>query len=243
MAQLNDTTVNGTLTVNGVNVNDKMAFVDEVNGSLETLTSDFENHTHNRLYHSDGNQIITIAVDSNGYYIRRFSTNENINLGSPSYPWYKTYTNRLEVLSERPVFKPTYDTTVTYATNCYIGTTGILSRTTNTSSKTIKHDIKELDLDSELSANKLYDVNVYQFKYDDGIITDTEDERYGKDLVGFIIEDLNEKYPIAVDKPSEDVREWSWNSQYLIPPMLKLIQEQKEEIEALKERVKLLENK
>ena len=78
---------------------------------------------------------------------------------------------------------------------------------------------------------------VYQFKYNDDIITDKEDARYGRDLVGFIIEDLNKKYPIAVDKPSEDVREWSWNAQYLIPPMLKLIQEQNKRINILERKI------
>ena len=60
---------------------------------------------------------------------------------------------------------------------------------------------------------------------------------YGKDLPGFIIEDLCEKYPIAVDKPSDNVKGWSWNAQYLIPPMLKLIQEQNKRINILERKI------
>jgi hypothetical protein len=117
----------------------------------------------------------------------------------------------------------------------YIGTTGIMHRTTTTSSKTIKHDICELGTLEELDAHKLYDLDVVQFKYNDGVITDKEDCRYGKDLPGFIIEDLAEIYPIAVDMPSNDVKEWSWNQRYLIPAMLKLIQEQNERIKMLEQ--------
>ncbi len=127
----------------------------------------------------------------------------------------------------------TYNNTTTYATNMYVGSSGMIYRTTNTSSRTIKHDIKELS-DEDLKAENLYNLNVVQFKYDDGIITDEHDARYGKDLVGFIIENMNEVYPIAVDKPTDNVKEWSWNTQYLIPPMLKLIQDLHKEVEALK---------
>lgn len=88
----------------------------------------------------------------------------------------------------------------------------------------------------------MYDVNVYQAKYNKEIITDTNDSRYLKDMPMFIIEDMNEKYPIAVDKPSDDVKEWSWNVQYLIPPMLKLIQNQKKEIDELRNMIGDLTN-
>lgn len=133
----------------------------------------------------------------------------------------------------------TYNNTATYATNMYVGSSGMIYRTTNTSSRTIKHDIKELS-DEDLKAENLYNLNVVQFKYNDGIITDEHDARYGKDLVGFIIENMNEVYPIAVDKPTDNVKEWSWNTQYLIPPMLKLIQEQHKELEQLKKEVQIL---
>lgn len=141
--------------------------------------------------------------------------------------------------------QPSYDNTTTYAANLYVGSSGIFSRHYSGSSRTIKTDIKPLmskpttpiegkSIDSDISAECLYDVDVIQFKYKDGIITDESDVRVGKNMPGFIIEDLDEKYPISVNKPSDNVKEWSWNYQYLIPPMLKLIQDQKKEIDALK---------
>lgn len=163
-------------------------------------------------------------------------------IGSSTYPMKHVYTDALNVYQNRIVCLPSYENTSTYAPNVYVGTTGIFSRSTNTSSKTIKHDIKNLE-DENIQAENLYNVNIYQFQYNDGIITDENDVRYKKDLPGFIIEDLVEKYPIAVDKPTDEVKDWSWNAQYLIPPMLKLIQDQHKEIEELKIKMERLESK
>lgn len=132
----------------------------------------------------------------------------------------------------------TYNDAVSYQTNMYVGTTGIFHRTTATSSRKIKHDIKPLE-NTDLNASKLYDVEVVQFKYNDGILN-KKDQRYNQDLCGFIVEQMEEVYPAAVDK-NENGEPFQWNQQYIIPPMLKLIQEQHEEIEKLKARVEALE--
>lgn len=109
--------------------------------------------------------------------------------------------------------------------------------TWSASSEQIKDEIKSIE-NTELNPQNLYDVNVVQFKYKPDVL-EWDDERYGKELIGFIIEDLNEKYPIAVDKADEyDSKTWNWNSAYMIPAMLKLIQEQHKEIEELKELMK-----
>lgn len=205
-------------------------------GRIYTGSEDFVN----KLTNSISGRNVCLIKSGDNHYLRPDTSDGDIGCGSNSYPWMKVFTNALEIFQSRIQCQPSYDNTVTYATNLFVGSTGIFSRSTNTSSRTIKHDIKEIE-NKELNADKLYDVGVYQFKYNDGIITDENDARYQKDLVGFIIEDLNEKYPIAVDKPSEDVKEWSWNAQYLIPPMLKLIQEQKRHIDDLEKRVSELE--
>lgn len=126
--------------------------------------------------------------------------------------------------------------TTSSAANVHITGAGIFQKTSTTSSRTIKHDIEELSSE-DLVAENLYNLPVRQFKYNEDIITDKNDVRYMKNLPGFIIEEMNEAYPIAVDKPSDNVKEWSWNAQYLIPPMLKLIQDLHKEIEQLKGKV------
>lgn len=185
------------------------------------------------LRNADNTGYVGLYKDGSYYYLRPYAASK-VYSGSTNYPWYDTYTERLHVTKERVVCKPTYDNTCTYNPNLYVDPNGVFARTTNTSSKTIKHDIEELGISEELDAKRLYDLNVVQFKYNDGIITDENDVRYGKDLPGFIIENLDEVYPIAIDKPSDNVKEWSWNERCLIPAMLKLIQEQHEEIEELK---------
>lgn len=121
--------------------------------------------------------------------------------------------------------------------------TGYLCQTTsNASSEQLKTDITEIK-DEGLDPDRLYDVAVVQFRYKDGVLND-HDQRWGMKLVGFVIEDLEKSYPIAVDKQDkEDPRTWVWNNAYLIPPMLKLIQRQKAQIDALEERIDSLERK
>ena len=125
--------------------------------------------------------------------------------------------------------------------NCYISTEGLISKTSTTSSKRFKDNITE-DIENELDPNKLYDIKVVQFKYKKDYFKNKDDIRYRKNLIGFIAEDIYEKYPIAADFHYDDgkVVVDTWNEQYLIPPMLKLIQEQKKEIDTLKQKLATL---
>ena len=91
-------------------------------------------------------------------------------------------------------------------------------------------------LSEELNPERLYDLNVWQYKYREGHL-DKGDQRYGKTHIGLIAEDVKQHYPIAANFNEDgDVEDWS--ERYLIPPMLKLIQMQHEEIEAIKAELK-----
>lgn len=158
--------------------------------------------------------------------------------------WSKTFR-----FSEKPgtTSTSTAPNTRIAASSTYQGTYNIIYSTTE-SSKTIKHDIQLLN-DEQLKAEKLYNLNVYQAKYNDDILA-KDDCRYLKTMPMFLIEEMAEIYPIAVDKNTEDVATWGWNSHYLIPPMLKLIQDQKKqldnqqsEIDILKEQLLTLSEK
>ena len=211
---------------------------DSQNVKINDYAVSLSGHRHSKLYNTADSSYeaqVALVLDGNYYYFRGSEASKYV-CGSETRPWYKTFTERLEVTKGKPVFKYVGSngggSTVSYATNMYVSSGGIVSRTTNTSSKTIKHDIAELKGDA-IKAENLYNVNVYQAKYNEDILSD-DDPRYLKDLPMFIIEDLDEKYPVVIDKPSENVKEWSWNAQYIIPPMLKLIQMQHGEIEAIK---------
>ena len=99
------------------------------------------------------------------------------------------------------------------------------------SSRRYKTDITE-DLGA-LDPAVLYDLPVVRFKYRDDYLNEN-DARYGKDVIGFIAEVMAEKYPIAVQYDDEG-RPEMWEGNYIVPAMLKLIQEQKKEIDKLKE--------
>lgn len=100
------------------------------------------------------------------------------------------------------------------------------------SSRRFKTDIEPLK-DEYLDPHRLYDVGVVQFKYKpsfyglpDGTPMDT--------VIGFIAEDIEEKYPCATEYDEDSGNVNNWLERYMIPPMLALIQEQHKDIEQLK---------
>lgn len=122
------------------------------------------------------------------------------------------------------------------APNLYLGGTGLLRKTTG-SSRQIKKNIADLK-NKEISAENLYNLEVVQFKYNTKSGLDKEDQRFDALLPGFILEQMDEVYPVAIDKnDTDDPKEWRWNQMYLIPPMVKLIQDQHQEIDELKEEL------
>lgn len=132
-------------------------------------------------------------------------------------------------------FSGVYSNTISSAANMFINNGGSLWRST-ASSKRYKENITE-DL-GELDPEKLYDLPVVKFRFKDDYIA-KEDERAGKDVIGFIAEDVDELYPIAVRH--EDGKAEMWESNYIIPAMMKLIQNQKKEIDELRARLDRLE--
>lgn len=135
----------------------------------------------------------------------------------------------------------TYDNnTVTNSPNMYVTSKGWFRRTTNTSSKRYKTDIKNIE-NMELTPEKLYDLPVRQFKYKSDYLKTKDDPRYNKDLIGFIAEEVAEYYPIAVDyEIDEEGNKYieNWNEKYMIPPMLNLIQKLNKRVKILEEKIK-----
>lgn len=100
-------------------------------------------------------------------------------------------------------------------------------------------------LNDELDPHKLYNIPIYQYRYQTNYLKNEKDIRYDRDLIGFIAESMDKYYPIAAEwhydeKTNKRVID-DWNERYIIPPMLKLVQEQHAEIEELKARLLKLE--
>ena len=130
--------------------------------------------------------------------------------------------------------KPIYDCTTSSGTEVRVNSNGTLYRYSSSSMR-YKEEIT-CQLSEELNPERLYDLNVWQYKYREGHL-DKGDQRYGKTHIGLIAEDVKQHYPIAANFNEDgDVEDWS--ERYLIPPMLKLIQMQHEEIEAIKAELK-----
>lgn len=125
-----------------------------------------------------------------------------------------------------------YNRTYTSAANMVVTANGIFGRSTS-SSQRYKKDISVADID-ELKG--LYDLPVKKFKYKDDYIA-ADDELYDKTLYGFIVEDLEDILPCAVqhetDENGQAIPEM-WNSNVIVPSLLKLIQD-------LNNRLKVLE--
>lgn len=185
------------------------------------------------------NSYIRFRNDGSSFYI--------MNGNASSWTNYITFQSTGAVAVPSTLQVPTclyvpYATTAstTSAANAYISAdgNGVLAKTSKTSSRRFKDSITT-DLDEELNPEHLYDVDVVQFKYKKDYFTNTDDIRYRKNLIGLIAENVYDNYKIAadwhVDEESGKVLVDAWNEQYIVPAMLKLIQEQHKEIEKLKQ--------
>lgn len=127
-----------------------------------------------------------------------------------------------------------YNRTYTSAANMVVTTNGVFGRSAS-SSRRYKKDISVADIDD---LKGLYDLPVKKFKYKDDYIA-ADDELYDKSLYGFIVEDLENILPCAVqhEKDADGVmKPEMWNSNIIVPSLLKLIQD-------LNNRLKVLEEK
>lgn len=125
------------------------------------------------------------------------------------------------------------------SSNLCIDSNGTFKRSSS-SSKRYKTDITN-NIPDDLSLEKLYDLNVVSFKYKDNYLS-SQDSRYKKTIIGFLAEDIYEKYPLACNL-DEDGNPEMWNINILFPAALKLIQNQHNEIEAMKEQFQILREK
>ena len=118
--------------------------------------------------------------------------------------------------------KGSYDTTTSAAPNCHIANDDYdnsIYRSTS-SSRRYKFDICNADM-SEI--RKLYNLPIRKYKYKLDYLSNF-DERYNKDIYGFIAEELDELMPIAVNHNQDGSAEM-WNSNIIIPCLLGLIQD------------------
>ncbi len=149
------------------------------------------------------------------------------------------YTDTFSISNNELQHAAVYHSAASNSPNLYINPDGRFMRSSS-SSQRFKKDITS-DIPDSLSPEKLYELDIVSYKYKDNYLYHS-DERYGKDMIGLIAEDVYEKYPTACNLDGEGKPEM-WNIHILFPAALKLIQEQHKELEKLKERIEILEQK
>ena len=117
-----------------------------------------------------------------------------------------------------------------------VNTKGVI--TVASSSERYKENIKPVE-DAVLDPSGLYDVQVCQYNYKPEC---RDKELVGGTQIGLVAEDLAQHYPNAVIY-DEDGRPESWQDRIMIPAMLKLIQDQKKQLDALQAEVDALKAK
>ena len=121
-----------------------------------------------------------------------------------------------------------------YTNNVHIGSAGRFFMISG-SSKRWKNSIEDIH-DEALDPHRLYDIEVKQFKFNTDYIKDENDQRYDTLVPGFIAEQIQEHYPVAVDVDMKTGEAMDWNMKFIIPPMLALIQELNERVKSLERR-------
>lgn len=78
----------------------------------------------------------------------------------------------------------------------------------------------------------LYRIKVIWAKYKEGYLSE-QDERYGKEMPMFIAEDIDRRFPIAVDH-DEKGRAENWNYRIMIPCMFAMLKNEHEKVKELR---------
>lgn len=120
------------------------------------------------------------------------------------------------------------------AGSLYVSNSGLVY--SSSSSKRYKQNITN-ELPTELNPKVLYDLPVVAFSYKDEF---SEKSLVDGMQIGLIAEDVAEIFPNAAIYNKEGKVE-SWQERIMIPAMLKLIQEQKKQIDDLEKRIRALE--
>lgn len=127
-----------------------------------------------------------------------------------------------------------YNRTYSSAANLYVTENGIFGRSTS-SSKRYKRDIADADIND---LKGLYNLPIKKFKYKNDYISE-DDELYDKYLYGFIVEDLEDILPCAIQHKNDEngsMLPEMWNSNIIVPSLLKLIQDLNARLKNLEEK-------
>lgn len=175
---------------------------------------------------------ITGNISGNANNITAYSINQNLGTGNSV-----SHTGLNVTVAGGLVGAGVRDNTATNTANVWVtgqAGNGALGRVTASTQK-IKKDIEPLS-----SSFSILDIQTFQFKYKEDYLSST-DNRFNKVVPGFIAEQMYEVLPIAVDL-DENKEPENWNVRFIIPIMVKTIQDQQKLIDNLQNRMIELES-
>lgn len=202
------------------------------------------NGLHVASMHAVGTGAINAGVDCGSDGWLYLSGDQGIEMFMGSTKHYILYAGDYEMIKvaynssassgnkHRVYFPTSYGNNINSGRAVKLTENGCLN--TNSSSRKYKYDIT-YDIKDELNPQQLYKLKIAQFKFKPEYI---EGYNKGKDLIGIIAEDIDEIYHYGAYHESDGTPE-DWDERILVPAMLKLIQEQHEEIEKIKSQLEL----
>lgn len=242
-------TIRGNINATSISIKDYIFMYYSENESAEVIKID------KNVY---GTENFALEIGNGCYHIdinNRYGTMVELFQGEDKYAWCDVNGNLAceDLMSQTGSFNETvaiygklklgdaYDnkseSSAANARLCNPGDDG-LSRLARTSSSSIRYKNLISNIVHE-DIEKLYDISTYWFYYKDGYLVDT-DERINKPIPGFIVEDWEKIFPIAVDHNTDGSPEM-WNSQIVTPLMFEMIKDVHKENQSLKEKIDKLE--
>ena len=155
-----------------------------------------------------------------------FHTYGGTNIHGVSHFYKQIYADEKAYLTGGINSTGAYDNKTTRAANLYIDGSGNFWRVTS-SSKRYKEEIEKV---KDFDYRQILDAEVYQYRYCKDYVDDHDLK------IGFIVEQLQESFPEAVQYENDLPEMWNINTMF--PALVKVVQDQQEEIELLKEEVK-----
>lgn len=224
----------------------KVALSATINQGTDTLSvgSGFSNVLFNHNATVFGNLTVQGGMSANGATVITSSNISNYSVGSADYATNASYADYAYGLSGAPAIRVSDIYLDSWSSGSSLLPVGMNSSTGHFghltgSARRFKNSIADL-ADEELDPKRLYDIPVRQYKYNTDYLSDKNDCRYDRIVPGFIAEDIEKYYDVAVDR-NDSGEVMDWNYKYIIPPMLSLIQEQNKEIEYLKMQLLIMQ--
>lgn len=230
----NDLANAGSTTINGANITTGYISCDRLSGGTITGVGFYQGGSHGAVWIENG------AIRTTGKI-----TCDSEAVATENWVEYEAFVQRAisadSAESAQKADTANYAETASYVANTASDkhTANMYSNSSNKmyycpqgSSRRFKNNIVQV-IDDRLDPHRLYDIDVVQFQYKPSFYNLPEGTPM-ETVIGFIAEDIYDKYPVACEFDEDTGAINNWLERYMIPPMLALIQEQHKDIEHLK---------